>query len=107
MNGRRIVCPFGADGGLIDQWPSAGDYWFNPRIGWCAVTPDGSDANLSKHQVIEHDDGTITVSPSILVSHPDPYDSNRYTGTADEMRYPVRGFQDWHGYLERGVWRQA
>jgi hypothetical protein len=42
--------------------------------------------NLSGHQVEEHDDGTITVSPSIL------------TG---------RGERQWHGYLEHGVWREV
>jgi hypothetical protein len=41
---------------------------------------------LSGHQVVEHEDGTITVSPSIL------------TG---------RGERQWHGYLEHGVWRQV
>jgi hypothetical protein len=40
--------------------------------------------NLSGHSVTEHDDGTITVSPSIL-------DDGRSV---------------WHGYLERGAWRQ-
>lgn len=43
--------------------------------------------NLSKHDVIEYEDGTITVSPSILVTY--------YDGT------------EWHGYLERGIWRQV
>jgi hypothetical protein len=90
MIGRRIECPYAADGGLIGEWPKPGDYWFNPRIGWCAETPGSVDygaANLSKHTVIEHEDGTITVSPSILVM----------AGHKEE----------WHGFLERGVWRQA
>lgn len=33
------------------------------------------------------EDGTITVSPSILISH--------WEG------------RSWHGYLERGVWREV
>jgi hypothetical protein len=55
---------------------------------WAAVPADGPPmiGNLSGHQVEEHDDGTITVSPSIL------------TG---------RGERQWHGYLEHGVWRQV
>jgi len=57
---------------------------------WYAVPPGqpGMLANLAKHTVVEHDDGTITVSPSILI-------------TARS-----RGEQ-WHGYLERGVWREC
>jgi hypothetical protein len=53
---------------------------------WYACTPVGIYANLSNHQVTEHDDGTITVAPSILVT---------------------QGNQTWHGWLERGVWREA
>lgn len=56
---------------------------------WYAAPPGtmGLLANLSKHEVTEHEDGTITVSPSIEV------DGGRYA-------------QHWHGYLERGVWRE-
>jgi hypothetical protein len=42
-------------------------------------------ANLSGHEVTKHDDGTITVSPSILVTD----------GAAGHS---------WHGFLERGIW---
>jgi hypothetical protein len=45
--------------------------------------------NLSKHDVTEHEDGSITVSPSILVT----------SGRDDQVQ--------WHGYLERGVWREC
>jgi len=38
------------------------------------------------HIVTEHEDGTITVFPSILIT--------RHDGS-------------WHGYLERGIWRQC
>jgi hypothetical protein len=44
---------------------------------------------LGKHSVVEHEDGTITVSPSILV-----------TRRVDEP-------QLYHGFLERGVWRSV
>ena len=70
---------------------SSGDYGRAPDDGlgnhWYACTPNGHLANLSRHEVTEHADGTITVSPSILVS---------------DGEGPV-----WHGYLERGVWRLA
>lgn len=44
-------------------------------------------ANLGAHQVTEHGDGTITVSPSILVDD----------GAAGHR---------WHGFLEKGMWRE-
>ena len=52
---------------------------------WYIRDPDGCVGQLRDHTVTEHDDGTVTVSPSIL----------------DPKR---RG---WHGFLERGEWRQA
>jgi hypothetical protein len=62
--------------------------WARDDGNWYARTPDGTQvANLGSHQVVEHEDGTITVSPSILVRG----------GCAP----------DWHGFLERGVWRLA
>jgi hypothetical protein len=54
---------------------------------WFGCAPSGDHCNLSAHTVIEHEDGTITVSPSIGIGDPPAY--------------------DWHGYLERGIWRLA
>lgn len=56
---------------------------------WMGIPP-GRDmlVGLKNHEVTEHEDGTITVSPSILVRRPHTEDS-------------------WHGYLERGVWREV
>lgn len=54
---------------------------------WSACTPSGDHGNLDGHEITEHEDGTITVSPSILV-----------TAGREEC---------WHGYLERGVWREV
>lgn len=88
MKGRRIESPFRADGGLIADWPQPGDYSRDGRSGWCACTPNGHLANLSGHDVVEHEDGTITVSPSILV------------GTHEQPNL-------WHGYLDRGEWREC
>ena len=68
-----------------------------PDSGWAKVNevwyckPPGSPvaaANLSKHSVVEHEDGTITVSPSILY-------------TVEHFNY------QYHGFLERGVWRSC
>lgn len=54
---------------------------------WHACTPNGHLANLSGHSVAEHEDGTITVSPSIRVSNQE-----------GEL---------WHGFLEHGTWRSV
>lgn len=86
MIGRRIESPFAADGALVGEWPKPGDFFY-PACGWCGVSPDGQQVGLRNHQVTEHEDGTITVSPSILVSSPHQ--------------------TPWHGFLERGVWRDA
>jgi hypothetical protein len=62
-----------------------GEYMRGPAGDWYCCTPNGQLGNLGAHQVEEHHDGTITVSPSILV-----------TGGSSGKRY--------HGYLKAGVW---
>lgn len=56
---------------------------------WYAVPPGQPAllANLARHDVTEHEDGTITVSPSILVQ--------------------AGALGTWHGFLERGIWREC
>jgi hypothetical protein len=93
MQGRRVE--------WTAQILAPGEYAKLPDGTWMAETPNGHGANLSRHQVTEHEDGTITVSPSILVSLP----GQHYTRTADAMGYPMQGTELWHGFLERGVWR--
>ena len=68
-----------------------GDYWFSPVDGkWYFCCPKGgSIGNLANHQVTEHEDGTITVSPSILVES------------------PWQPQKNWHGYLEHGIWKEV
>lgn len=75
-----------------------GDYgWWVQGGHWVAETPNGHGANLSGHKVVEHDDKTITVSPSVAVG------SSRWDATKGKM-VP---FEVYHGFLERGVWRTA
>lgn len=65
-----------------------GDYWFDPTLGyWMIYAPKGGVGSLANHKVIEHEDGTITVSPSILQNAPHN--------------------ETWHGYLEKGIWREV
>lgn len=66
--------------------PDAGTYWKREGV-WYGMTPNGMMANLANHDVTEHEDRTISVSPSILTRR----------GHASS----------WHGYLERGVWREC
>lgn len=54
---------------------------------WFARVPTGRHlANLSAHRITEHGDGSITVRPSIKTSD---------------------GRTEWHGFLEKGVWREV
>jgi hypothetical protein len=66
-----------------------GDYWKDGSTWWAWVPGTKFIGRLTDHTVTEHDDGTITVLPSILV---------------DES---VSKADRWHGYLERGVWREC
>lgn len=84
MTGRRVETweeLFATPGGYMRGEREAGTAY------WHVKTPNGHLGNLAAHDVEEHEDGTITVSPSILVSD--------HTGEL------------WHGYLERGVWREV
>lgn len=69
----------------------AGDYMKDPRDGhWYAIPPTATGhlypASIAAHEVEEHEDGTITVSPSLLITEP------------PNWRY--------HGYLRRGEWTE-
>lgn len=75
---------------------AAGDYGRVYRDGgyiWMCCTPGGHVGDLTKHSVTEFEDETITVSPSILITAPGHADPEIAKG--------------WHGYLERGVWREV
>lgn len=63
------------------------DHDTNKRTLWIK-DPAGYIGCCGKHEVVEHDDGTVTVSPSIL-------------STKSEHGH------EWHGYLEHGVWREV
>ena len=61
-------------------------YW-HTDAGWELYIPSCGAGLLSKHQVVEHEDGTITVTPSI-----------RMWGHHQHQQI-MR-----HGYLTRGMW---
>ena len=82
MNGRRIYPR--EDGHL---YLAEGDYGFDPIVGhWLVRPPKCHAGGVPDHTVTEHEDGTITISPSIILED---------TGKI------------WHGYLEHGVWRET
>lgn len=65
-----------------------GDYGHSSGQWWCRP-PTCDLINISTWHITEHDDGTISVSPSILVYKHDGVTAH------------------WHGYLEHGVWREV
>jgi hypothetical protein len=93
MKGRRIadrVC------GTLDG-VQPGDYWRNAFTGTFYATCPVLDpavglvlASLCSHSIVEHEDGTISVQPSIRVTGG--------PGGTKEL---------YHGFLENGSWRNA
>lgn len=93
LQGRRVEWP--ADwrdsrpGDYMKVPPGEGPTRKDGQPVWYVRDPDGHVGSLITHRVTEHDDGTITVTPSIL-------DDSTYDGKPG-----------WHGWLERGVWRSV
>jgi hypothetical protein len=72
---------------LDDSLFEPGEYGKISNGDWHCKPPETDlQGSLKGHQVTEYEDGTITVSPSILINA-------HHKG------------QEWHGYLERGIWR--
>lgn len=86
MIGRRVYP--NAEGQLF---LAEGDYGRERDGKWVGRPPGHHAGSFGNHQVTEHEDGTITVSPSILLTDFDQAGNQR----------------QWHGYLERGVWRSC
>ena len=72
-----------------------GEYGLRALGLWYACSPNGHLANLALHNVVEHEDATITVEPSIGIVDPQHGEPN------DPLHFL------WHGFLERGVWRKV
>lgn len=92
MQGRRLDIP--EDGyEAAARVLKPGDYGRDPAGTWFVRPPENAEGNsavgrLTTHRIVEHGDGTITVSPSI----------HQQYGSGEDL---------WHGWLERGVWRCA
>lgn len=89
MIGRRVYP--GDNGRELDKM-EPGDYGKGRDGRWYAMTPNGLLAGINNHTITEHEDGTITASPSILVKGAIGADPSKV---------------EWHGFLERGVWRSC
>lgn len=82
------VYPDDEDGEL---WLADGEYGYDPRDGhWKGRPPGQGLGDFTLHSVTEHEDGSITVEPSILI-------------TTEDDDCQIR----WHGYLEKGIWRRC
>lgn len=64
-----------------------GDFGKDRDGVWWIRPPRCHLGRLEEHSITEHEDGSITVAPSILY----------------EAGIPEKS---WHGYLEHGVWRE-
>lgn len=90
MQGERLHKIDGEEDFLYRIAKNPGAYGTANGKDWFCTTPNGLFGSLIQHEVIEHEDGTITVSPSILVT------------SGAKKSEPT-----WHGWLERGIWRQC
>ncbi len=90
MQGTRLTKVEGEDDFLYRIAQTPGAYGSANGTDWFCTTPNGLFGNISKHSVTEHDDGTITVSPSILVT------------SGSNGRAPT-----WHGFLKAGLWTEC
>lgn len=77
---KRVENFSGIDESMICYWKQLGRWFIN-------FPDEDLLGDLSNHTVEEHEDGTITVTPSILVT--------KHNG------------KQRHGYLTRGVWNEC
>ena len=61
---------------------------------WGFYAPNGAGiGTLMKHTVREHEDGTATIAPG--------------DGSSNSVLITGAAGQQWHGYMDRGVWREV
>lgn len=90
MQGIRLHKIEGEEDFLWRIFQTPGAYGSSDGKNWFCTTPNGLAGNLCAHQIEEHDDGTISVTPSILVS------------SGRDHKQP-----SWHGFLKLGVWSEC
>ncbi len=93
MQGRRIPTP-------PNEWTESecpvqsGDFWKDKNGDWHGVTPNDLWVWLKNHHVEEHEDGTITVVAGPL-------------GSNSILAGNGSGNKSWHGYIEKGIWKEC
>lgn len=86
MMGRRREDFLSDQPGFRWEDVAPGDYWKTRGDRWHLIAPSGEHGGAdARWSVTEHDDGTITISPSLFFNSP----------------------HGWHGFLERGIWRSV
>jgi hypothetical protein len=87
-----------------DDGIEPGDYWKDDRGHWNVAAPVPRDdagflltCDVSTWKITEHDDGTITVSPSIF------WGAGGYPNSPRDWAEK----HTWHGFLEHGEWRSV
>lgn len=77
------------EGQDFDKLPPGGYGWCEKLQRWFCRVPDERffTGSLRSHQVTEHEDGTITVNPSILCGDGEG--------------------NSWHGWLIKGEWSEV
>ena len=86
MQGRRVDA---IEGAVLPKL-EPGDYGKDSCGSWWVCPPRGGYALIDPRKgwtATENADGTLTVSPSIFMTAPEEH--------------------KWHGYLEKGVWREC
>jgi len=100
----RVVWPPDALPVEVEELLAPGDYAKQPKGGfWMVRAPSGELGILTPelHTVIEHEDGTITVEPSL------DYKRHWFTGDAFSMLRFERYGDGYHGWLRGGNWVAA
>ncbi len=118
MIGQRLADGFDCTVAALDALglneTPRGAYWRDEHSVWSVCTPNGRIGSFAKHTVVEYEDGTITVSPSVLVHAIEGhvYEPDERARLVDSYGVAYveeweRGKPGWHGFLERGVWREV
>ena len=103
MKGRRVYNSENYSFGRMEP----GDYGRGPDGDWWLMAPNGCRGKISldTHQVIEDDETYITVGPSLV------FMAQEGATFADVEGWGVMHIdgpgEGWHGWLERGIWREA
>jgi len=96
--GKGLKFDLPGDYGCIEVGePERGERWWYGRLPSFTGGEDSLSSGVGiggtrmGHTVVEHEDGTISVYPSILWSR----------------EHCILEKSWWHGYLEKGVWREC